>query len=103
MLNTSIIPLTEQEELGHGSDEDSEIESDEVRTAREGLKADSERRLFAFIYIDNKYGFVMADEDSNTEMFTRGADQREYDALQELVANNRRKCGLAPDYLVPSK
>jgi len=33
----------------------------------------------------------------------RGADQREYDALMELVANNRTRCGLAPEYILPSK
>jgi len=103
VLYTSTIPLTRQEEFGYVLNEDSEIESDEVRTVREELKADSKRRLFAYLYIDDKYGTVFKDEDRNTGMFIRGADQREYDALMELVATNRTKCGLAPAYRAPSK
>jgi len=43
VLNTSVIPLTREEEFGHIC---SETESDEVKTVREELKADSKRRLF---------------------------------------------------------
>lgn len=103
VLNTSVIPLTREEEFGYTPDEDSEIESHEVRTVREELKADSKRRLFPHIYIDEKYGTAYKDEDRNLEMFMRGADQREYDALMGLVANNRTRCGLAPEYTLPSK
>jgi hypothetical protein len=99
VLNTKI-PLTSDEEFNR---EPKKREPEDVKAIRETLQNDSQRRLFSYVALDDKYGMVFKNEEKNVESFEDGDDQREYDAMMELVASNRVKVALPPEYSGPCK
>jgi hypothetical protein len=66
-------------------------DQDKVKEMLEALADDPNRRLFAYINLDDKYGMLMEDEDMELESFRRGHDQRAYDRLMAIVGGNRQK------------
>lgn len=85
-------PLTHDEEFVQPEDTPfvpSEDEPDDVKSVRRILSENSERRLFSYVCLDDKYGMVFAYHDVNVEAFLEGNDQREFDALMRSVEGNR--------------
>lgn len=99
VLNT-VVPLSSDEQFNRYGPKE---EPDEIKAVRERLRAEPHQRLFAYGYLDDKYGMVFANEEENLEYFEQGDDQREYDALMDLVAQNRASSGLPTEYAMPSK
>ena len=64
---------------------------DEAARALEHLKTHPERRLFAYSYIDDKYGFVGGDKEGNLQSFRAEIDQRAFDRLMGIVERNAAK------------
>ena len=83
------IPLTSEE--CNGKAEDEEKVSAEVKKARQILKDDSNRRLFPYISIDDKYGMIFELEGENLASFRKGEDQAAYDRLMCSVRANGEK------------
>ena len=76
-------PLTQKET--YPDVEIEEDEPDEVLQARKTIETDSSRRLFSYAYLDDKYGMLFEDEESNLESFLLGEDQKAYDLLMADV------------------
>ena len=62
---------------------------------RRDLEENLGRRAFAYARLDNKYAICDVDHEQNIDAFQLGDDQREYDALQELVRSNANFARLA--------
>ncbi|KAK4506471.1 hypothetical protein PRZ48_000203 [Zasmidium cellare] len=97
LTENRVPPLTHEEQFpGHYGDRDPhnytppDNEPDDVKAVRRGLKEDPGRRLFTYICLDDKYGMVFAYSEVNIQAFLLGEDQREFDALVEMVEGNRR-------------
>ena len=78
-------PLTRKE--AYSDTESSEEESEAVREVRETMNTDSSRRLFAYGFLDDKYGILFEDEETNLGSFQQGEDQEAYDLLMADVRN----------------
>lgn len=87
------VPLTYEESFGHDENED-EVPA-EVKEAREILRNDPSRRIFAHINLDDKYGMLFDDDEENLASFQRGEDQASYERLMRIVnANAARRQGV---------
>ncbi len=93
-----LVPLCETEAYPPEPAEEDEPKPDNVIAIRETLRLDSGRRLFPYVHLDDKYGMVFAQEETNIEQFEQGKDQKEYDALMELVKANRVAASLPPEH-----
>ena len=91
VVENDTIALTADEQFGNRGKEDEE--SEEIEAVRTQLKI-GKRRLFAYTYLDDKYGMVFACEEENVAAFQRGDDQREYDKLMQIVEENARQSSL---------
>lgn len=63
-------------------------ESEKVKGV-EGEVERGERKVFLYGGFDEKYGYVVGRGELNLECFQEGADQREWDAVREVVEGNR--------------
>jgi hypothetical protein len=52
------------------------------------LEDDEHRRAFPYATLDDKYGMLFEDEETNAEAFLEGKDQKGYDELMTLVERN---------------
>lgn len=68
-----------------------QADKDEALLTLEFMKRHPERRLFAYSYIDDKYGFVGCLQYSNLDSYRLGADQRAFDELMRIVETNCAK------------
>lgn len=68
-----------------------QAQTDNATLALEHLKAHPERRLFAYSYIDDKYGFRGDVQSANIKSFQEGEDQGAFDRLMRIVELNREK------------
>ena len=73
-----------------------DAEAADVKSVREALNSNTGRKLFAYMTLDDKYGQLFRDEEANVKAFLKREDQREYDALCEVVTANRIAEGLQP-------
>jgi len=76
----------------------SRAEKEEAARALVTLQESPHLRLFSYSYIDDKYGFVGSIEESNLASFRVGKDQRAYDRLCRIVAQNARKKAVTGDH-----
>ena len=88
-------PLTEEENYAQDMEEymPPDDEPENIKTIRGAIKEEG-RKLLSSNYRDDNYGMVFSYEDINVEEFEAGEDQRDYDALMELVqrnANSRKR------------
>lgn len=63
---------------------------EEIRKVRKKLE-EGDQRLFAYMYLDDKYGFSFQDTDEAQASLFRGDDQRAYNGLMEIVNANALK------------
>ena len=84
------LPLTDAEVWG-APETETKI-SEEVREARQILETDSNRRVFAYTTLDDKYGMLFQDEEENLASFLRGEDQASYERLKHKINQNAEKC-----------
>lgn len=83
------IPLTGDEEFSETDTYNPpEIEEPQVKLARERLKVEPDARIFSYNRLDDKYGMVFCDEETNLERFESGEDLAEYHRLMEVVKSN---------------
>lgn len=68
-----------------------EDEPENFQEIRRKLKADPSLRWLAYGHIDDKYGWLCLDEDTNEEQFESGNDQRAFNRLMSLVNENAAK------------
>ena len=55
------------------------------------LARNERRQLFSYVSLDDKYGWISPMEARNSESVEAGVDEREYDALQEMIKTNNAK------------
>lgn len=101
VVYNSKVPLTSEEQFERGASK--EEEPDDVKAVREALRRDTRRKLFSYGYLDDKYGMVFCNEEANIERFEQGDDQKKYDTVMEIVAQNRKTKSLTPTWPEPSE
>ena len=85
------VPLTSEECFGRREDE-RKVPS-EAKQARQILKDDPSRRLFAYTTRDDKYDMVFEDDKENVAAFNRGKDQAGFDKLMKKIEINLTQSG----------
>lgn len=55
---------------------------------RRALEENPDRRLFAYGFLDDKYGMLFEDEDTNFSAFQEGKDQASFDTVMQTVRAN---------------
>ncbi|KAF2670419.1 hypothetical protein BT63DRAFT_424365 [Microthyrium microscopicum] len=82
-IENDLIPLAKGEQFGRG------VESAGTQRIRAILTdPSSNRRLFSYVSLDDKYGMTFQSEEMNKERFDDGEDQRTYDELMRIVEAN---------------
>ena len=93
----SIMPRQRPDQPGilHGDDGQAELTHGKAqqREARLILDESPERILFAYVYLDDKYGWIFDDEALTREAFLQQDDQRSYERLLEIIAANGSRLG----------
>ena len=89
--------LTKREQERFGYDDDARAV---VKTIYKQLWENENLRLFAYAELVEKHGFMMELTGDVRQSFTNGRDQREYDALMQLVAENGERTS-HPDFKYP--
>lgn len=59
--------------------------AEEVELVRRSLQDDPRRRMFAYGYMDDKYGYWGADKEHNLATFLAGQDQAAFDRLMAII------------------
>ncbi len=88
----SIMPRQRPDQPGilHGGDGEAGLQKGKAqqRAARLILDESPERVLFAYVYLDDVYGWVFDDEHLTRVAFLQGDDQRSYERLREIMEAN---------------
>ena len=76
----------DQRQHGYGSYDRAAVE-----TIRKQLHENKNLRLFAYASLSDSYGDMAQSDDDVRQSFNDGQDQKEYDALMQVVAKNRER------------
>jgi hypothetical protein len=61
---------------------------EQAKKAAKIMEEDESRRAFPYKILDDKYGMLFDDEDTNLDAFLEGKDQKGFDELMEIVKKN---------------
>ena len=96
-VHVDVAPLTHDEEFPQegqrgpdGAFVPPDDEPDDVKAIRRTVR-EGRRKVFPYFSIDGKYGMIFSDKELNIERFEGYEDQRQHDALLDLVQENARR------------
>ncbi len=76
------------------TEDDGGAEDLEFIEVRKELARNPNRKMFAYIDLDNVYRLLMEDYEQVRQAFLSGADQRAYDRLVSIVEKNTTQVGV---------
>jgi hypothetical protein len=70
-----------------------DLELDDIGKVSKLMEEDENRRAFPYKVLDDKYGMLFEDDETNVEAFFEGKDQKAFDELMEIVRRNSSEVG----------
>lgn len=94
-LDIGAAPLTSEEAQkdSNGAYIPLDDEPEDIKAIRKAVKV-GHKKVFPYHVVDEAYGLVSTDEYSNVERFKDSEDQKQYDALMEVVRQNAHEQSL---------